>query len=292
MESSSTDGWDENVRFPTETALTLPPTFSDKPSGIQGRLESAIEYKLGVSANMPGLKIDVSKLSVDSSPMVLYERPRMRQPSENTRHEISFGPVKDLGRGWKSALNCEGPRNLYCGQPATFKVRLELQHSDTSQNGAGSNRPKIYLTAFGVKLRATTAVRGKRRLLSQPQMSVQDTVGTLICAVDSTNPFSESEDWAKRVVTGKMPTVPSTFNSMNISRLYSIQLDLIVEHEGGSAEKLSRSYGVVVHPTLEPRRNERTTVDVLMGITGGRPSIGSILPEYERPPEYETVSEG
>lgn len=293
MESSSSAGWEENLRFPAETASNLPPTFQGKPSGIQGRLESAVEYKLGVSANMPGLKINVSQPENDENVNVLYERPRMLRPPESTRHEISFGNMKGVGRGWQSTVTCEGPRNLCCGQPATFKVRIELRRSDISEVRTVPNYPKVYLTAFGVKLKATTAVRGKRRLLAQPQMSVQDTVATLVCAVDSANPFSNSEHWTKRVVTGKIPIIPSTFNSMNISRLYHFELNLILESAGGSAEKLSRSYGVVVHPSLEPRNNERTTVDDLMGIgaSAGRPSIGSALPEYERPPEYETVSE-
>lgn len=289
IESSSTSGWSDNARFPAETASSVPPTFSDKPSGIQGRLEALVEYRMRVFVNMPGLKVDTVELRREEHPMILYERPRPPQPLDTARHDITFDGGRDLGSGWHSILTCQCPRNLYCGQQVTFKVRVELRHLDATQPTSRSSLPKVYLTAFGVKLRSTTAVRGKRRLLAQPQMSVQNSVATLICAVDSTTPFAESENWTKQVITGKVPSVPSTFNSMNIARLYHIEIQMILECNGKTAQPVSKSYGIVVHPPPAPRDNETTVLGMLNRNAGGF-DAAQALPEYERPPEYEAVS--
>lgn len=286
VDPDSTSGWNENVRFPVEAASTLPPSFSDKPSGIQGRLESAIMYKLEAIAEMPGVKLDPYKPRDGDGPIVLYERPRLPRPVDVTWHKILFEQGKGFGDSDLKFVTCESPRQLYCEQPATFKVQLD--YGGLERNAAMFEHviPKVYLTAFGVELRATTAVRGKRMLRKHPQMSVQTSVATLICAVDNTAPFTRSEGFTKQVITGKIPSVPSTFNSMNISRLYHLELELVLKCEGKTTEPITRSYGVVVHPPLEPRRNATTPRGSLAGTT----AVSHVLPEYERPPEYETVS--
>lgn len=311
IESSS----DYDFGFFPENAL--PPSFLDNNFGFQCWYESFVEYRVGVSVIMQGLKINVSKPEKYEQPVVRYERPRLHQPFEDKRLQLN-GIVsitnelllaeEDRPSGFKQKAKgkamavfssgyypkytfdwkCFGPRHLYSGHPATFQVHITPRENECTAVAI----PEIYLTAFTVAVKAATAVRAERRFLTTPESRGQCTIATLMGMIDDTGPFSKSNDWTKSVVTEHITEVPSSFRTVNISRSYSIQVRLVFKLTGKYRD-FGESYQVFIHPPLQVADSEAAVAS-----SSARPMAegemgdpGSTLPQYERPPEYDEGNE-
>lgn len=210
------------------------------------------------------------------------------------------------------------PAEVYLGQPLVFEISIRPNLETTT----APLHPKLGILWLRARFLACTQVRCEHSLFSTPESDTNDALPRLSAEViDQSVPFSKANDYTKvcRTHTGLMG-VCSPFTTYNISQQYRLNVEFRIAG-AGTEQTFERNMPVMVHPPLDdgsamlsagagapayaaaassssaaplqpPSAASSSTSPSIKDLPKPpTPPKSNALPQYERPPEYDEVSE-
>ncbi|KAI7079994.1 hypothetical protein KC327_g671 [Hortaea werneckii] len=323
VEMSHAGIWKEDSRFDRTFSDDLPPSFTIDHTGFSRKFEAFTEYRMGTAAIMPGLNINVLRLTEREEPEVLYEQPRTRAEDVDPSNRIwrsqfkiqnaELLPENERPSGFKEKframthsdyfpeyhfeVSCMHPERLYLHECIKFQLRVRPQ----ADLCTAPLWPDLHLKFFVVTLEARTSVRANVQFLREPDAHTEEKVLSFVATEHELppGPFEKANDMTKGIVTGPLSGGPSSFTTFNIARSYQMQIKFVVAG-AGKEFKSERRIPVEVCPPLTVPGGDRTGAgaaamsggETIAGPSSSRPTAPEGpdgLPRYEaqvEPPAY------
>lgn len=194
----------------------LPPSFSENSRGLGHHFESFIEYRIGTSAVMPNIKVDISSHGKYNEPIVRYERPKLLPPMSGRLIEgkglVSVSnellvPLEQRPSGFKQKMKVAftsnnfpqymfqwryvGPQHIHLLEPVRFNVSIK----PIPESCTAPLVPDVILVRFLLEIKANTFVRADRQLFTSPEADAETTLATIGGGIPDKGPFSKANDW-------------------------------------------------------------------------------------------------
>lgn len=294
--------------FP-RTEEMLPPTFAVLFSDVPDIVDVAVQYRLGVTVEMPGIAIDTILPPLEAQAAVYYElaRPSMAligtsRTTFKLRTKIQnqyLLPSDQQPTGFKGKAKaiftsneqfptfvldifCTDQQRIYPGQQMKFEITLRRDDSETTAPAV----PDITLDSFKAELKGITLVDGSQRLIGPPVSHSRNTVQSMLCETKLPISFSKANDYSTTIITNQLRRHASSFNHAKLSRTYTLKIYMQFTVAKKSI-KLVRDCPVVVVPPPSDLQQEVTAGP---SRRAAYEEEEEVLPTYEEAPAYEDTN--
>ena len=297
------------ARFPQSTEEVLPPTFGVLFSDVPDIVDVAVQYRLGVTVEMPGIAIDTVLPPLEAQAGVHYElaRPSMafidtsrstfklrtkiqnqhllpndKQPTGFKGKAKAMFASNDQFPTFVLDIFCTDQRRIYPGQQLKFEITLRRDDSETTAPAV----PAITLDSFRAELKGITLVDGSQRLIGPPVSHSRTTVQSMVCESQLPISFSKANDYSTILTTNSLRRHASSFNHPKLSRTYTLKITMQFTVAKKSIKLVQDCPVVVVPPPL----------DLQHEVTAGPSRRAAyeeeeeVLPTYEEAPAYEDMN--
>jgi hypothetical protein len=201
------------------------------------------------------------------------------------------------------------PAEIFIGQPLVFELSV---HPNIKQCTAPLP-PQIELVSFFASLKSRVEIRAEYGFLSAEEAHKSDRLPSMSTQIlDKEVPFCKANDHKKVIRTRPLSGVQSSFSTYNICQRYTLEVEYIIL-AAGKYKKFKREVPITIHgPTHDgstadfpamPGNAEQieassSSTAAAAAASRGSPDLNpllttsdhaTVLPEYERPPEYDVV---
>lgn len=299
-----------SAKFP-QSEDVLPPSFAVLFSDVPDVVDVAVQYRLGITVEMPGIAIETIMPPLESQATVQYEIARASMASiVQSRSTFKLRtriqnqhllPDEQQPTGFKGKAKaiftpneqfptfvldifCTDQRRIYHGQQMKFDITLRRDDSETTAPAV----PAITLDSFRAELKGITLVDGSQRLIGPPVSYSRTTVQDMVCQAKLPISFSKTNDYSTTISTNRIRRHTSSFSHPKLSRTYTLKITMQFTVAKKSI-KLVKDCPVIVVPAphdLQPQQ-------VIAGPSRivAHDEEEDQLPIYEEAPSYEDTTQ-
>jgi hypothetical protein len=199
------------------------------------------------------------------------------------------------------------PAEIFIGQPMVFELSV---HPNIKQCTAPLP-PQIELVSFYAWLKSRVDIRAEYGFLSAEEAHHNNRLPAMSTQIlDKEVPFSKANDHKKIIRTRPLSELQSSFSTYNICQRYTLEVEYVVV-AAGKRKSFRREVPVTINgpicdgstvdfPAWPVDREQVEASSSTVTVTASRGSAelspprattdhATVLPEYERPPEYDVV---
>ncbi|QIW99426.1 hypothetical protein AMS68_004944 [Peltaster fructicola] len=315
VQAQQTDTFKDDPRFDTNPQGPLPPTMvSDHYNS-----ECFVEYRLGAEAQMPSIDVKIHNFGGEDEGLhINYEQPRVPlsvvqaarlAPMTEVVHISNefLLPEGQRPNGFKEKtkaffthhafpefvanVSIDGFANLQLGEP----VRLEVRALVDKQKTTAVELPEITIAHAEIAIRSCTELRSDGGSLSMRDSADYEKVVELQLTTRDQRPYSKANDYTKEFLTEPLRGMPSTFSTFNISRTYTMDIEITVEAATKTKKMKFKDLPVRVLPPLAYETNNGPAMYTNADPYGKMPAMHidadpygtGMPPSYQAPPGYD-----
>jgi hypothetical protein len=195
------------------------------------------------------------------------------------------------------------PAEVFIGQPMVFELSV---HPNIKQCTAPPPPPQVELVSFYASLKSRVEIRAEYGFLSAEEAHNNNRLPAMSTQIlDKEVPFCKANDHTKVIRTRPLSEVQSSFSTYNICQRYTLEVEYVI-FAAGKRKSFKREVPITIHgPTHDgstahfpamPVNGEQVEASSSTAAAASQGSLhptttdhATVLPEYERPPEYDVV---